>query len=45
MQILGVAEAEEEEGEAGEVMGVAAEVADTRSCRAQPRNISITYVA
>ena len=39
MQILGVAEAEEEEGEAGEVMGEAAEVADTELCLFQPQNI------
>ena len=39
MQILGVAEAEEEEGEAGEVTGEAAEAADTESCLSQPQNI------
>ena len=44
MQILGVAEAKEGEGEAGEVMGAVAEVADTRSCLSQLRNISITHV-
>ena len=35
VQSLGVAEGREEEGEAGEAMGVEVEVADTSSCLSQ----------